>query len=53
VLPFVVSFSISGLFQNTINDAENMFFIMFMYTISQSLKNGTFDTNLQSGQESP
>lgn len=53
VLPFVISFSISGLFQNTINDAENMFFIMFMYTLSQSLKNGTFDTSSQSGQESP
>ena len=37
--PLVVSFAISGLFQNTINDGENMFVIMFLYSITQALKN--------------
>lgn len=50
LLPFVISFSISGLFQNTINDAENMFFIMFIYTLSQAAKNGFFETKLMSEQ---
>ena len=36
LLPFVVSFSISGLFQNTINDGENMFVIMFLYSLTQA-----------------
>lgn len=35
LLPFVISFAFSGLFQNTINDGENMFVIMFLYSLSQ------------------
>ena len=35
LLPFVISFAIAGLFQNTINDGENMFVIMFIYSLSQ------------------
>lgn len=35
LLPFVISFAVSGLFQNTINDGENMFVIMFLYALSQ------------------
>lgn len=35
LFPFVISFAISGLFQNTINDGENMFVIMFIYSLSQ------------------
>ena len=38
LLPFVISFAISGLFQNTINDAENMFVIMFLYTVSYATR---------------
>ncbi len=39
LIPFVISFSISGLFQNTINDGENMFVIMFFYSLTQALRN--------------
>jgi len=39
VFPFLVSFSFSGLFQNTITDAENMFFIMFIYSIFYATQN--------------
>ena len=39
LVPFVVSFAISGLFQNTINDGENMFVIMFLYSVTQATKN--------------
>ncbi len=39
VLPFVTSFMISGLFQNTINDGENMFVIMFLYSLFYAFRN--------------
>jgi O-antigen ligase len=39
MVPLVVSFAISGLFQNTINDGENMFVIMFLYSLTQALNN--------------
>ena len=35
LVPFWISFIVSGLVQNTIMDSENMFFIMFIYSISQ------------------
>ena len=37
LIPFLVSFLFSGLFQNTITDGENMFVIMFIYTVSQGI----------------
>ncbi len=37
LIPFLVSFLFSGLFQNTITDGENMFVIMFIYTVSQAI----------------
>ncbi|PIK14696.1 O-antigen ligase family protein [Halobacteriovorax sp. JY17] len=40
LFPFIISFSISGLFQNTINDGENMFVIMFLYSLTYSLRPG-------------
>mgnify|MGYP003330508379 FL=1 len=40
MIPFLISFSISGLFQNTINDGENMFVIMFVYSLCYSVKKG-------------
>jgi O-antigen ligase len=38
MIPFIISFSISGLFQNTINDGENMFVIMCIYSLCYSIK---------------
>ena len=35
-LPFIVSLAVSGLFQNTITDGENMFVIMFIYALTQA-----------------
>ncbi len=40
LVPFIVSFSISGLFQNTINDGENMFVIMFIYSLTYAIRPG-------------
>ena len=40
MIPFIISFSISGLFQNTINDGENMFVIMLAYSLCYSVKKG-------------
>lgn len=39
-IPFLISFSISGLFQNTITDGENMFVIMFFYAMIQAFPKG-------------
>jgi len=38
LFPFMISFTVSGLFQNTITDGENMFVIMFIYALSQAFK---------------
>jgi O-antigen ligase len=35
VLPFIVVFSVSGLFQYNVGDAENLFMIMMVYALSQ------------------
>ena len=40
LIPFWISFVVSGLVQNTIMDSENMFFIMFIYSISQITLDG-------------
>ncbi len=38
-IAFFVNLLVSGLFQNTMTDGENMFFIMFMYSLSQFFNN--------------
>jgi O-antigen ligase len=35
LLPFFVGFIVSGMFQNTFGDGENLFLIMIIYTLSQ------------------
>lgn len=43
-LPFIVAFSVSGLFQYNVGDAENLFMIMMVYALSQIYWRG--DDNL-------
>ncbi|ATH06687.1 hypothetical protein BIY24_01655 [Halobacteriovorax marinus] len=38
--PVIISFLVSGLFQNTINDGENMFVLMFIYSLCYSIEKG-------------
>jgi len=42
VFPFVVSFIVSGMFQYTFGDGENVFFIMSIYALSQLRVNKRF-----------